>query len=179
MTILKIKQDVHNLAELQRRKAELKAKMAYETAELKDTLELVKDDLKPANFVKSAFFSLISMDGKPKAKQAPALPANDHPIKRLGRSLPVQLITNLLVRDPRLKLLLQYAAPVAMEIGPDLWEKASNSIPSRKSMVHSMRRRLANLRKRLPNNDAPTILPNALPEPDTQSLNAGQSNDQP
>ena len=46
-------------------------------------------------------------------------------------------------------------------------------------MVHSMRQRLANLRKRLPNNDAPTILPNALPEPDTQSLNAGQSNDQP
>lgn len=179
MTILKIKQDVHNLAELQRRKAELKAKMDQETAELKATLELVKDDLKPANFVKSAFFSLLGMDGKPKTDNKPALPGSEHPIKRLGRSLPIQLITNLLVRDPRLKLLLQYAAPVAMEMGPDLWEKASNSNPSRKSMVHSMRQRLANLRKRLPNNDTPTIHPNALPAPDTQSLNAGQSNDQP
>jgi len=179
MTILKIKQDVHNLAELQRRKAELKAKMDQETAELKGTLELVKEDLKPANFVKSAFFSLIGLDGKPKTDNTPALPGSEHPIKRLGRNLPIQLITILLIRDPRLKLLLQYATPVAMEVGPDLWEKASNSIPSRESMVHSMRHRLANLRQRLPNNDAPTIHSNALPEPDTQSLNAGQSNDQP
>jgi hypothetical protein len=179
MTILKIKQDVHNLAELQRRKAELKAKIDQETTELKATLELVKEDLKPANFVKSAFFSLIGMDGKNKTEQAPASPGNEHPIKRLGRSLPVQLITNLLIRDPRLKLLLQYAAPVAIEMGPDLWEKASNSIPSRKSMVHSMRQRLAKLRNRLPHNDHPNTLPDNLPEPDTQSLNAGQSNDQP
>jgi len=120
--------------------------MDQELVEIKETLALVKEDLKPGNMVKSAFYSLIGAD-EPKKKPEDA---EDHPVRRFGRMIPVQLLANLLVRDPRLKVLLHYLAPVAVDVAPNVWDQAEKHLPSRESMLERFRKWRGMLRKKTP-----------------------------
>jgi predicted nuclease with TOPRIM domain len=65
MTILKTKADVDSLGELRRRKAELKAKLDAEQAEIKEVWHEVRSDLQPAHIIGRAVKSVLGISNQP------------------------------------------------------------------------------------------------------------------
>lgn len=166
MAILKIKKDIHNQAELQRRKAELRARMDREFAEIQETMKLVREDFRPANVLKSAVNSLW----KPKGGDSETGLITEAVGERIaGLRGPVRLLTSLLVRDPRIALILKAVGPVILGMAPKLVERAGEKIPRRKSVYGALRRRVAALRAKMhaqntePQADTPPESPEAKP----------------
>ncbi|MBU6343564.1 MAG: hypothetical protein KGS48_18845 [Bacteroidetes bacterium] len=117
--------------------------MEGELLEIKATLALVREDLKPGNLVKSAFYTLIGAEQRKKTNPD----APEHPVRRIGKMLPVQLLANMLVRDPRLKVLFHYLAPVAIDVAPEVWDQAEKHLPSRLSLLERWLKLRAYFRK--------------------------------
>lgn len=147
-TILKIKKDIHNQAELQRRKAELKAQMHREFTEIQETMKLVREDLRPVNVVKSAVNSFLGRD-KQSANTNTDLISGDIGNRINNFQGPIRMITNVLVRDPKIAFLLKTVGPVILALAPKLAEKAGEALPHRSEIFSGLRRRVAGLRKRL------------------------------
>jgi hypothetical protein len=147
-TILKIKKDIHSQAELQRRKAELKAQMDREFAEIQETMKLVREDLKPVNVVKSTLNAFLGRDNQ--AANANTDLVSEEIGRRIGNFQgPIRMITNVLVRDPKIAFLLKTVGPIILALAPKLAEKAGDAIPDRSELYSGLRRRIAGLRKRL------------------------------
>lgn len=148
MTIFKIKKDIHSQEELQRRKAKLKAQIDREFAEMQETMKLVREDLRPINVVKNAMNSFLGRDHQS------ANPNTDLISEDIGKRIgniqgPIRMITNVLVRDPKIAFLLKTVGPVILALAPKLAEKAGDALPNRSEVYSGLQRRIAALRKRL------------------------------
>ncbi|MEI6409233.1 MAG: hypothetical protein WCR52_07625 [Bacteroidota bacterium] len=163
MTILlKIKKDIRSQAELQRRKAELKAQMDREFVEIQETMKLVREDLKPINVVKAALNSFLGRDNHQANANTDMI--SEEIGKRIGRFQgPIRIVTNVLVRDPKIAFMLKTVGPIILAMGPKLAEKAGDALPRRSEVYGNLRQRIAGLRKRLRRTKTKN-LPAATPE---------------
>ncbi len=143
MTILKTKADVDNLSELRKRKADLKAKLDAEQAEIKEVWQEVRSDLQPKHIIGNAVKSMLGLPDKPETAADEAALGWASQLKG-----PLQLASNLFVRDPRVALLLK-VAPLTVAYLPGLARKAKEIAPDKKDFLGLLRRGVAGLRKKL------------------------------
>jgi hypothetical protein len=95
---------MNNLAILQARKAEMAAKLALQKEEIKQTLLEVKSALEPANLLKQAVKGAFSNSGERSGSGA--------------LSKGISILLDLLVKDPRLSVILKLVTPVALKYLP-------------------------------------------------------------
>lgn len=93
-----------SLEKLQRRKAELKAQIALQEAELKKTLLEARDEIEPANLLKKAVGGLLDFSKNKPGEGAASL------LKKLPK--PLAFVASLIVKDPKLALALNLLSPV-------------------------------------------------------------------
>ncbi len=101
-----------NLAELQRRKAALKARMEQERTALKVTFQEFRQEIEPANLLKNAVKSTFGFGGKTPDEADSGL---------LGRLPgPLRLVADLFIRDPRAAFVIKFVAPTALKFLPQI-----------------------------------------------------------
>lgn len=132
--------DVDNAVELRRRIANLKTRIAGERTELQSSMQDWRSNFTPATIVRQVAKSLLPTD-----RPADAL---TNGLTGLAWQLPLRLLTNVLVRDPRAAFLIKNLAPLAIRYGPVIWEKASQSLPTRVKIYGMLRKRIIKLRAR-------------------------------
>ena len=138
-----------SLIKLQRRKAELKAKIEQQRSDLKKTFLEVREEIEPANLLKKAvsgvFRSSKNEQNKAQAGTFKQLPA------------PIAFMADLLIKDPRMALLVKVLAPLAMKFFPKrvkdkTSEESSKETPiiGQKAKIYGgLRRSIISLRNRL------------------------------
>lgn len=148
MTILKTTADVDSLSELLRRKAALKAKVEAEQEELKAVWQEVRDDLQPKKIVGRAINSMLGLSDKPDDGADEAVLGFASRLKG-----PLRVATDLLIRDPRVAMLLKVVTPLTIAYLPGLARKAKSLPPVKRGLIGVLRRGVAGLRKKLKKND--------------------------
>ena len=104
-----------NLAKLQRRKAELAAKIEQQRADLKTTLYEVREAIEPATLLKKAVGGALGFSGNT---------ANDTASQVPGRLPgPVSFLLDVLVRDPKWAIGLKLLAPMVLKYWPSFERK--------------------------------------------------------
>ncbi|MBL7807400.1 MAG: hypothetical protein JNN28_06290 [Saprospiraceae bacterium] len=96
-----------NLAKLQQRKAELAAKLELQRVEIKQTLLEVKTEVEPSNLLKKAVKGVFSKGGEKGGSVNSGTLAQG-----------VSFLLDLLVRDPRLSVVLKLVTPMALKLLP-------------------------------------------------------------
>lgn len=148
MTILKTKADVDSLAELRERKAALQLQMDSEKGELQTIWQEVRSDLQPGEIVGSAIKSMLGIS-------AHSENSSDQAAMGLAKRLngPLRFAADMLVRDPRVAMLLKVVTPLTVAYLPSIARKAKSITPGKKEMFGFLRRGVAGLRKRLKKED--------------------------
>lgn len=148
MTILKTKADVDTLNELRQRKAALKAKIDVEETEIKEIWHEVRSDLEPGELAGQAIRSALGLNDKNKT-------AADEAALGFASRLngPLRLVADVLVRDPKVALLLKLVTPLTVAYLPKIFRKAKSAIPEKRQFFGALRKGVAGLRKRLKKND--------------------------
>lgn len=148
MTILKTTADVDTLGELLRRKAALKAKVDAEQEELKEVWQEVRGDLQPKKIVGRAINSMLGLSDKPDDG------AGEEALGFASRLKgPLRLAADLLVRDPRVAMLLKVVTPLTLAYLPGLTQKVKSMPPVKRGLIGVLRRGVAGLRKKIKKND--------------------------
>lgn len=138
-----------SLAELQRRKAELKAQIEQQQSDLKKTFIEIRQEIEPANLLKKAISGTLGLS---KNKTA------DSPTSASGQlSGPIGFLVDVLIKDPKWALLLKVFGPVAMKYIPALIRKkepaptpeALPAIPVKAKMYARLRKSVSALRSQL------------------------------
>ncbi len=132
--------DTGNAAELRRRIAALKTRIAGERTELRASVQEIRDNFKPAAIARQVVGTLLGTDRPSEAVK--------NGLTGLAWQLPIRLLTNVLVRDPRAAFLLKNVAPVAIHFAPKIWKSARPSLPTRIKMYGMLRKRVTRLRTR-------------------------------
>jgi hypothetical protein len=97
---------MNNLEKLHQRKAELSAKLDLQRAEIKETLLEIRAEVEPANLLKKAVKGVFSpSEGKVSATSG---------VLTQG----VSFLLDLLVKDPRLSVVLKLLTPMALKYLP-------------------------------------------------------------
>jgi hypothetical protein len=152
MTMLKTKTDVGNLRELRARKAQLKAQMEAEQAELQAAWQEARANLEPVKIAGDVAQSLLGIGNSKGAANA--------------LQTPLHLATDLLIGSARTRLLVKLLAPLALNYLPQLAQKAKDfSINKTKPKVYgTLRKGVAGLRDQLRRRKK---APESPAEPDT------------
>lgn len=137
-----------NLAELQRRKAELAVQIERQRGEIKMTVLEIREEIEPANLLKNAVSGALGFSKKKPGETSSTGLGN--------MSKPLSFIVDLLVKDPRLSLVLKLVSPLALKYLPQL-VKAKNAgaavkVPDKpmKAKVYGrLRRGISSLRNKL------------------------------
>lgn len=142
MKLLKIKTKVENLDQLRQRKAELQSRIKSEKAEILASWQEIRGDLEPGKIIANAAQSLLGFSEQPGGGKSGAA-------ARLQG--PLQVATNLLVRSPQTRLLLELAVPLILTYLPRITKKVKGiSLDKTKvKMYGTMRKGIAGLRKQL------------------------------
>jgi len=99
-----------SLSKLQRRKADLKAQIEQERNDLKETFQVVRHEIEPANLLKKAVSGAL---GFSKKKQG------DPSTTVLGQMpAPIAFLVDVLVKDPKWALGLKLITPVVLKYFP-------------------------------------------------------------
>jgi|GEM_PF-5495734 len=132
--------NVDNAVKLRHRIIELKLRIAGERNELQATMQELRDQLTPGTIARQVVGSLLNT-------RPPANALKDE-LTGLVWQIPLRLLTNVLVRDPRAAFLIRNVAPVAIHYAPQIWERASASLPARARVYSMLRKRIIKLRAR-------------------------------
>lgn len=143
---------MHNLEELQRRKAALKAKIELQRSEIKKTFLEVREEIEPANLLKKAVQGLFRTS---KAKSNELLPGQTETL-----SPTMSFLADLLIKDPRIAMVVKLLAPLAWKMFPkgSKAKKAAETpetpeepveLPVKAKVYGSLRQSVSTLRKRL------------------------------
>lgn len=134
-TIFKTKADVDTLQELRRRKRQLSAKIKTERAELKHTMQEIKEDFTPARIVKNTLdaFRRPSDDGL-----LSALLFNPATLR-----LATDFALTVLMRNPRGARVLRVVAPAVIQALPGVVRFAKKFWSGRKEKKAAKRKRRA------------------------------------
>lgn len=98
---------MNSLAELQRRKAELKTQIEQQSSDLKKTVAEIRAEIEPAKLLRKAVGGVF---GVSKSKQNEARPDI---LSQLPA--PLTFLAGLLIKDPKLALLAKWIVPVALK----------------------------------------------------------------
>ena len=142
MNILKTKTHVDNLNELRKRKAELKARLETEQADLKAEWQELRAEMRPGKLMASFAQSLLGSPEKG-ATGSSGLPST--------LSGPLQMATDLLVGNARARVLLKIVTPLVLTYIPNLVQKAKGiTLDNSKAKVYgTLRKGIAGLRGQL------------------------------
>lgn len=143
---------MHNLEELQRRKAVLKAKIELQRSEIKKTFLEVREEIEPANLLKKAVQGLFRTS---KAKSNELLPGHTETL-----SPTMSFLADLLIKDPRIAMVVKLLAPMAWKMFPKgaKAKKAAETpespeepveLPVKAKVYGSLRQSVSTLRNRL------------------------------
>lgn len=144
---------MHNLEELQRRKAALKAKIELQRSEIKKTFLEVREEIEPANLLKKAVQGLFRTS---KAKSNELLPGHTETL-----SPTMSFLADLLIRDPRIAMVVKLLAPMAWKMFPksakakkttepqENPEEPPIELPVKAKVYGSLRQSVSTLRNRL------------------------------
>lgn len=138
-----------SLAELQRRKAELKAQIDQQKSDLKKTFIEIRQEIEPANLLKKAVSGALGFS-KNKASDNPANPSGQ-------LSGPIGFLVDVFVKDPKWALLFKVFGPLAMRYIPALARKkgpaptpeALPAVPVKAKMYARLRKSVSALRSQL------------------------------
>ncbi len=131
---------VDHATTLRRRIADLKNRVVGERTELRTTVQELRNQLTPTAIAKRVVGSLLN--------QHQTVPTIQDGLTTLAWQLPLRLLTNVLVRDPRAAFLIKTVAPVAMHFAPKILEKANVSLPTRIKVYGLLRKKVIKLRSR-------------------------------
>ena len=133
--------DGNSPSKLRRRITELKNRIDVERSELKTTMHELRDQLTPGTVARQVVGSFLNKDRSTDILK--------DQLTGLAWQVPLRLLTNVLVRDPRAAFLIKNVAPVAIHYAPQIWEKASRSLPNRANFYNMLRKRVIKLRARV------------------------------
>ena len=141
MTLLKTTTKVDNLEQLRQRKAALKAKLDAEQADLLAGYQVLRTELDPTKLLTNVARSLLGMSetGAAKASGEPGLSSRF--------SGPLQVVADLLIREPRMRFLFKYIAPLLISYLPQRVRRAKEITPEKAEVYGFMRRSVSGLRK--------------------------------
>ncbi len=142
MTLLKTTTKVDNLEELRQRKAALKARLDTERTELIASYQALRSEFEPAKLVTNVARSLLGIRKKDTGKTGEG---TDFATRFSG---PMQVVTDLLVREPRIRLLFKYVAPLIITYLPQVVRKAKDITPEKAEVYGFLRQGVAGLRKK-------------------------------
>ncbi len=131
--------DVDSATKLRRRIMELKAHIEGESTELQTAVQQWRDQFTPGTIARQVVDAFLDKNRPDALKDE---------LAGLAWQLPLRLLTNVLVRDPRAAFLLKYVAPIAIPLAPKIWNKASKSLPSRVKVYGMLRKRVIKMRAR-------------------------------
>lgn len=151
-----------SLAQLQRRKAALSAKMERQRSDLKQTLVQLRKEIEPSKLLGKAISGALGFSGK------------DSIAGSLGKSgqlpAPIAFVLDLFVRDPKWAFLLKWVAPLLLRF----WPKSSAaslpeaerpaSKPLKAKFYGQLRRGVSALRGQIRKPDALPAPPSIEPE---------------
>jgi hypothetical protein len=101
---------MNSLAELRRRKAELKAQIEQQSGDLKKTVAEIRTEFEPAQLLKKALGGVFGLSKDETNEVSPGV-LNSLPA-------PLAFLADLLIKDPRLALLAKLIVPVALKYWP-------------------------------------------------------------
>ena len=151
MNILRTKTHVDNLRELRQRKAELKARLDAEQAELREDWRELRAELRPNQIIAKFTQSLLGTSDQTQAGST-----------GLAASLqgPLRLASDMLIGNTRTRLLLNLLTPLVLTYLPRLTQKVRGISldKSKAKMYGTLRKGIAGLRSQLKRKktDAPT-----------------------
>lgn len=139
---------MNDLAELQRRKAELKNQIEQQRDGLKQTFHEIREEVEPANLLKKVVSGAFDFSKKGKDGERPNI------LERF--SIPLAVAGYLFGKNPKIALALKVLGPVAQRFFPNkvapstsgAEEKKGNSIKT--TIYGGLRRGISALRGRLP-----------------------------
>lgn len=146
MNILLSREKIDSLEELRQRRAELKASIDQQRAELEQTVTELRRELRPARIVRSIaadFFKPDKPDATEDGKSGFAS----------NMKFPLQLASDILIRDPRIAIALRVVTPLVVKYLPELASLASrarDAVPGRAELLSALRNNVSKLRKKLP-----------------------------
>ncbi|HRI59888.1 MAG TPA: hypothetical protein PK228_09195 [Saprospiraceae bacterium] len=139
MNILKTKTHVDNLNELRQRKAELKARLDTEQAEIRADWQELRSELRPSKLMANFAQSLLNPPDQAGAG------ASGFASSLQG---PLRMATDLLIGDTRSRVLLKIVTPLVLTYLPKLAQKVKGiSLDKSKAKVYgTLRKGVAGLR---------------------------------
>lgn len=146
MNIFISREKIDSLEELRQRRAELKDQIETQRDELENTVSELRRDFRPAKIIRNIaadFFNPDTPSSKDDGKSGFA-----DSIK-----FPLQLATNLLVRDPRIAIALRVVTPLVLKYLPELGgmaDKVRSSVPGKAQLLSALRNNVSKLRKKIP-----------------------------
>lgn len=138
---------MNDLAELQRRKAELTTQIEQQRAGLKGTMAEIQKEIEPANLLKKAVGSAF---GFPKSRGGEGSPDI---LERLPES--IAFVANLFIKNPKWAFVVKLLAPAVLKFLPKMTTKAKpesgekQETETGQSVYSRLRRRISALRNRL------------------------------
>lgn len=146
---------MNSLAELQRRKAELKAQIEQQQSDLKKTFFEIRKEIEPANLLKKAVSGTFNAFKNKQSETQGGI---------LGRlPAPIAFLADLLIKDPKWALALKVLAPVALEYLPKFRKSKEQvskeepqkapELPAKAKVYGRLRRGIATLRSHLRKTD--------------------------
>ncbi|MCC7464639.1 MAG: hypothetical protein IT261_00120 [Saprospiraceae bacterium] len=137
---------MNNLERLQQRKAELSAQLDLQRAEIKQTLLEIRAEVEPANLLKKAVKGVFSpTEGKPTGATGMLTQG-------------VSFLLDMLVKDPRLSVVLKLLTPMALKYlpkGASPEEKVEKELEKdlKPNFYGKLRQGVSSLRTKLKNKD--------------------------
>jgi hypothetical protein len=101
---------MNSLAELQRRKAELKTQIEQQSDDLKKTVSEIRSEIEPAKLLRKAIGGAFGVSKSEQDETRPDI-LNQLPA-------PLTFLAGLLIKDPKLALLVKLIVPVALKYWP-------------------------------------------------------------
>lgn len=145
MNIFISREKIDSLEELRRRRAELKAQIDQQRDELENTVSDLRRDFRPARLIRTIAADFFKPDTLVKDDEKSGFASN--------MKFPLQLASELLVRDPRIAIALRVVTPLVVKYLPELASLASrarDAVPGRAELLSALRNNVSKLRKKLP-----------------------------
>jgi hypothetical protein len=141
MNILLSREKIDSLEELHQRRNNLKATLDQQRTELEHTVTELRREFRPARIVRNIAADLFKPD-------KPAINGDEKSGFASNIKFPLQLASDLLVRDPRIAIALRVVTPLVVKYLPELASlagKARDAVPGRAALLSALRNNVSKL----------------------------------
>ena len=148
MNIFISREKIDSLEELRQRRAELKAVIDQQRDELENTVVELRREFRPARLIRNIAADFFKPDTDGTKEDEKSNYASN-------MKFPIQLASDLFVRDPRIAIALRVVTPLVVKLLPELASlagRARDAVPGRAELLSALRNNVSKLRKKLPSN---------------------------